>query len=82
MPEESGAHVVLLDDSKILMASDAPESVSILKNDYSIDITEVDISEYQKLDGCVTCLSVRIRELADDSPIFNQPLNDYLITSQ
>jgi len=24
MPEESGAHVVLLDDSKILMASDAP----------------------------------------------------------
>jgi dimethylargininase len=82
MPEESGAHVVLLDDSKILMASDAPESVSILKNDYSIDITEVDISEYQKLDGCVTCLSVRIRELADDSPIFNQPLNDHLITSQ
>jgi hypothetical protein len=24
MPEESGAHVVILDDKKILMASDAP----------------------------------------------------------
>ena len=24
-------------------------------------VTDVDISEFQKLEGCVTCLSVRIR---------------------
>ena len=26
MPEESGAHIVILDDKKILMASDGPKS--------------------------------------------------------
>ena len=67
MPEESGAHVVILDDKKILMASDAPQSANIFKKDDSLDVNEVDISEYQKLDGCVTCLSVRIRELVEDS---------------
>ena len=81
MPEESGAHVVILDDNKILMASDAPQSANIFKKDDSLDVSEVDISEYQKLDGCVTCLSVRIRELAEDSPLLQQPLNDQVITS-
>ncbi len=81
MPEESGAHVVILDDNKILMASDAPQSANIFKKDESLDVNEVDISEYQKLDGCVTCLSVRIRELAEDSPLLQHPLNDQVITS-
>jgi dimethylargininase len=81
MPEESGAHVVILDDSKILMASDGPQSANIFKNDYKLDVLEVDISEYQKLDGCVTCLSVRIRELQEDSPLLSQPMKDQVITS-
>ena len=81
MPEESGAHVVILDDNKILMASDAPQSANIFKKDDSLDVSEVDISEYQKLDGCVTCLSVRIRELAEDSPLLQQPIKDQVITS-
>ena len=81
MPEESGAHVVILDDEKVLMATDAPQSASIFKNDDKLDVIEVDISEYQKLDGCVTCLSVRIRELQEDSPLLLQPSKDQIITS-
>jgi dimethylargininase len=46
MPEESGAHIVILDDTKILMASDGPQSANIFKNDYKLDLLEVDISEY------------------------------------
>ena len=61
MPEESGAHVVLLDDQHVLMSSDAPRSADLIRaRGYTPVI--VDISEYIKLEGCVTCLSVRLRE--------------------
>ena len=60
MPEESGAHVVLLGDRRLLMASDAPESAKIFRK-MGYFVIEVDISEFIKLEGCVTCLSVRIR---------------------
>lgn len=60
MPEESGAHVVLLDDKHLLMAADAPRSAQIFRDRGYVPI-EVDISEYIKLEGCVTCLSVRFR---------------------
>jgi dimethylargininase len=29
--------------------------------DLGYDVTEVAISEYEKLEGCPTCLSVRVR---------------------
>jgi dimethylargininase len=32
--------------------------------DLGYDPVTVDISEFQKLEGCVTCLSVRLRELS------------------
>ena len=60
MPEESGAHVVLLDNKRLLMAADAPRSAQMFR-DRGYEPIEVDISEYIKLEGCVTCLSVRIR---------------------
>ncbi|MEY4362110.1 MAG: hypothetical protein RL391_1416 [Actinomycetota bacterium] len=60
MPEESGAHVVLLDDRHLLMAADAPRSAQMFRDRGYVPI-EVDISEYIKLEGCVTCLSVRVR---------------------
>lgn len=60
MPEESGAHVVLFDDKHLLMAADAPRSAQIFRDRGYVPI-EVDISEYIKLEGCVTCLSVRVR---------------------
>lgn len=60
MPEESGAHVVILGDKTLMMASDAPESAEIFRR-MGYSVIEVDIGEFIKLEGCVTCLSVRIR---------------------
>ena len=60
VPEESGAHVVLLGDGKLLMAADAPHSAELFTQ-LGYDPVIVDISEFQKLEGCVTCLSVRLR---------------------
>ena len=30
--------------------------------DLGYDVVTVDVTEYEKLEGCVTCLSVRLRE--------------------
>jgi dimethylargininase len=60
VPEESGSHVVLLGDDKILMSSDAPRSQRLFE-ERGLDVVAVDISEFIKLEGCVTCLSVRLR---------------------
>ena len=60
VPEPSGSHVVQLDDRRLLMAADAPESARRFRA-MGYDVVEVDISEFEKLEGCVTCLSVRYR---------------------
>ncbi|MEO6652444.1 MAG: dimethylargininase [Ilumatobacteraceae bacterium] len=60
VPEPAGAHVVLLDDNTLLMAADAPLSATMFR-DLGHVVVEVDISEFEKLEGCVTCLSVRHR---------------------
>ncbi len=60
MPEIHGSHVVHLDDDTLLVAASAPESAAKLRGE-GYDVVTVDISEFEKLDGCVTCLSVRIR---------------------
>jgi dimethylargininase len=60
VPEESGAHVVLLGGNRILMSADAPRSKALFE-DRGLDVVAVDISEFIKLEGCVTCLSVRLR---------------------
>ena len=60
VPEEPGAHVVVLDESTVLMSSAAPQSAALFR-DRGLRVETVDISEYEKLEGCVTCLSVRVR---------------------
>ncbi len=60
VPEESGAHVVLLGDDHVLMATSAPRTAALLHR-RGLRVTRVDISEFEKLEGCVTCLSVRLR---------------------
>jgi dimethylargininase len=62
MPEEAGAHVVLLDERRLLMSSAAPRSADLLSA-RGLEPVLVDISEFEKLEGCVTCLSVRLRSL-------------------
>ena len=60
VPEESGSHVVLLGGDTVLMSSDAPASKALFE-ERGWDVVAVDISEFIKLEGCVTCLSVRLR---------------------
>ncbi|WP_269909042.1 dimethylargininase [Herbiconiux gentiana] len=60
MPEPSGAHVVVLSDDTVLVAASAPESVRLIEG-LGYRVIAVDISEFEKLEGCVTCLSVRVR---------------------
>ncbi len=60
VPEPAGAHVVLLDDHRLLMSTGAPATAEMYRS-LGYRTVEVDISEFEKLDGCVTCLSVRIR---------------------
>ncbi|RZU23506.1 dimethylargininase [Streptomyces sp. BK239] len=62
VPEEAGAHVVLLGGPKLLMAASAPRTRELLES-LGYEPVVVDISEFEKLEGCVTCLSVRMREL-------------------
>lgn len=60
VPEESGAHVVVLAADTVLMAASAPRSAALIA-DLGYRVVTVDISEFEKLEGCVTCLSVRVR---------------------
>jgi dimethylargininase len=60
VPEEPGAHVVLLGDGKLLMSSGAPETAAMMQA-RGYEPVLVDIGEFEKLEGCVTCLSVRLR---------------------
>lgn len=62
VPEEAGGHVVLLGGHKLLISASAPKTAELLA-DLGHDPVVVDISEFEKLEGCVTCLSVRMREL-------------------
>jgi dimethylargininase len=60
VPEESGSHVVDLGDGRLLMAASAPRSAELIAH-LGYTPVPVDISEFEKLEGCVTCLSVRLR---------------------
>jgi len=60
VPEEGGAHVVVLDEGTVLMATSAPRSAALFE-DLGFDVVAVDVSEFEKMEGCVTCLSVLVR---------------------
>lgn len=60
VPEEPGSHVVLLDGHTVLMSTSAPETQALFE-ERGLRVVAVDMSEFEKLEGCVTCLSVRLR---------------------
>lgn len=60
VPEESGTAVVVLDDETLLISAAAPKTAAML-GEFGYRMVPVEISEFEKLEGCVTCLSVRIR---------------------
>jgi dimethylargininase len=60
VPEAEGSHVVLLDGGTVLMCTSAPATRSLLEA-RGLRVVAVDVTEFEKLEGCVTCLSVRLR---------------------
>ncbi|WP_425836555.1 dimethylargininase [Microbacterium sp. PA5] len=61
IPEEHGTAVVVLDDATVLMSDDAPRTAAVYR-ERGLEVVTVPVSEFEKLEGCVTCLSVRIRD--------------------
>ncbi len=62
VPEESGSHVVLLGENRLLISAGAPRTADLLAS-MGYTPVPVEVSEFEKLEGCVTCLSVRLRHL-------------------
>jgi len=60
MPEEAGSHVVDLAGGRLLIAASAPRSADLLA-DLGYTPIPVELTEFEKMEGCVTCLSVRLR---------------------
>ncbi len=60
VPEVEGVAVVVLTNNSVLMSASAPKTAAMIA-ELGYRVTTVDISEFEKLEGCVTCLSVRIR---------------------
>jgi dimethylargininase len=60
VPEVAGVAVVVLTNNSVLMSASAPKTVALIES-LGYRVTTVEISEFEKLEGCVTCLSVRIR---------------------
>jgi dimethylargininase len=59
VPEEAGAHVVPLGGKTMLMAASAPRSAELFA-EQGFEVIAVDIGEFEKMEGCVTCLSVLV----------------------
>lgn len=57
--EEAGCHVVPLGDDRVLVAASAPRTTDLIAGLGYAPVV-VDIGEYEKLEGCVTCLTVLI----------------------
>jgi dimethylargininase len=61
--EEAGCHVVPLGGDDVLISSSAPRTIDRLA-DIGYRPRVVDIGEFEKLEGCVTCLSVLVHPQA------------------
>ncbi len=61
VPEPEGVAVVVLDPTTVLMSASAPRTAELLRA-RGLDVIETPVTEFEKLEGCVTCLSVRVRD--------------------
>ena len=60
VPEEPGTAVVDLGGGTVLMSAAAPRTRQLLEA-WGLQVVPTPIGEFEKLEGCVTCLSVRLR---------------------
>ncbi len=61
VPEAHGCAVVVLDPATVIMSADAPQTSALLRN-RGLTVLTTPVTEFEKLEGCVTCLSVRLRD--------------------
>jgi dimethylargininase len=59
VPEPAGAHVVPLGGEDVLIAASAPRTAELVAG-LGYRPVVVDITEFERLEGCVTCLSVLV----------------------
>jgi len=59
--EVHGSNVVLLGENKVLMAANCRKSAAVIAG-LGYEVVPVDISEFQKRDGDVTCLCVQLTD--------------------
>lgn len=64
VPEPEGAAVVVLGPDEVLLSASAPRTAQLLTS-FGYAVRTVEVDEFEKLEGCVTCLSVRVRDLPD-----------------
>ncbi|WIK58409.1 N(G),N(G)-dimethylarginine dimethylaminohydrolase [Actinotignum urinale] len=62
VPEAHGAAVVVLSETHVLISASAPKTAAMLR-DMGYTVTETPLTEFEKLEGCPTCLSVRLRDI-------------------
>lgn len=60
VPEAEGSAVVVLDETTVLMSAAAPATTELLRG-RGLTVLTTPVTEFEKLEGCVTCLSVRVR---------------------
>jgi len=60
VPEPEGVAVVVLDRDSVLMSASAPRTADLLR-ERGLEVVTTPLTEFEKLEGCVTCLSVRLR---------------------
>jgi dimethylargininase len=58
--ERNGWRVVLLGDDRLLISTSAPRTSALLQSK-GYRLVTVDLSEFEKREASVTCLSVRLR---------------------
>ena len=60
VPEAEGSAVVVLDETTVLLSAAAPATAELLRG-RGLTVLTTPVTEFEKLEGCVTCLSVRVR---------------------
>jgi dimethylargininase len=60
VPEAEGTAVVVLDETTVLLSDAAPATADLLRG-RGLTVLTTPVTEFEKLEGCVTCLSVRVR---------------------
>lgn len=62
VPDVLGTTVLCLSETSVLMSASAPKTAALIR-DRGYDVFEVPMTEFEKVQGSATCMSVRIRDL-------------------